>query len=286
VLGLLLAVLVAALAGWYLAAGRTVPTPDVTGQDVPAATALLAEQGLLLAVGGEEFSETVPVGAIITTDPAPGAGVQPEGTVSAIVSRGPERYDVPDVKGLAQAAAETAITEANLAVGQITEEFDDRIDLGDVVSTSPRIGSPQPPGTPVDIVVSKGPRPVPVPDVAGLRQGSARDTLTAAGLRVSVTERFSERVVDGVVISVRPKAGSVVDSGSRVELVVSKGPPPVEVPNLIDLPRDRAVATLRRLGLQARVLEGAVTPLDRVLSQDPPAGTRVPKGSTVTLRII
>jgi serine/threonine-protein kinase len=286
VLGLLLAVLVAAVAGWYVAAGRTVPTPDVTGQDVPAATATLAEQGLLLAVGGEEFSETVPVGAIITTDPAPGAGVQPEGTVSAIVSRGPERYDVPDVKGLAQAAAEAAITEANLAVGQVTEEFDDRVDLGAVVSTSPKIGSPQPPGTPVDIVISKGPRPVPVPDVAGLRQGPARDTLTAAGLKVSVTERFSERVVDGVVISVRPKAGSVVDSGSRVELVVSKGPPPVEVPNLIDLPRDRAVATLRRLGLQARVLEGAVTPLDRVLSQDPPPGTKIPKGSTVTLRII
>jgi serine/threonine-protein kinase len=89
-----------------------------------------------------------------------------------------------------------------------------------------------------------------------------------------------------VVISVRPKAGTVVDSGSRVELVVSKGPPPVEVPNLVDLPRDRAVAALRQLGLKARVLEGAVTPLDRVLSQDPPAGTKVPKGSTVTIRII
>lgn len=286
VLGLLVAVLLAAGAGWYLAAGRTVPTPDVLGQEVPAATTALAAQGLLLAVGGEEFSETVPPGAIISSDPAPGDGVRPEGTVSVTVSKGPERYEVPSVKGLTQAQAEAAITEANLAVGQVTEDFDDRVDLGAVVSTSPRIGSPQKPGTPIDLIVSKGPRPVPVPDVAGLRQGAARDTLTAAGLKVSVTERFSERVVDGVVISVRPKAGTIVDSGSRVELVVSKGPPPVEVPNLVDLPRDRAVAALRQLGLKARVLEGAVTPLDRVLSQDPPAGTQVPKGSTVTIRII
>jgi eukaryotic-like serine/threonine-protein kinase len=88
------------------------------------------------------------------------------------------------------------------------------------------------------------------------------------------------------VISVKPKAGTIVDSGSRVALVVSKGPPPVVVPNLIDMPRDKAVATLRGLGLRANVVEGDFSPLNRVISQDPSAGTSIPKGSAVTIRII
>ena len=67
---------------------------------------------------------------------------------------------------------------------------------------------------------------------------------------------------------------------------MSKGPPPVTVPNLIDMNRDKAVSTLQGLGLKAKVIAGAATPLDRVYSQDPPAGTKIPRGSTVTIRII
>ena len=71
-----------------------------------------------------------------------------------------------------------------------------------------------------------------------------------------------------------------------MSIVTSKGPPPVTVPNLIDSPKSRAISDLRRLGLKARVLEAEATPLDRVYSQDPPAGTQIPKGSAVTIRII
>jgi serine/threonine-protein kinase len=142
------------------------------------------------------------------------------------------------------------------------------------------------PDTPVDLVISKGPEPVPVPSVVGKKVGNARDALSKAGLKSDVTQKFSETVKDGVVISVKPKEGTVVDSGSRVALVVSKGPPPVTVPNLIDMPRDKAISTLRNLGLRANVVEGDFSPLKRVISQDPVGGTSVPKGSTVTIRII
>jgi serine/threonine-protein kinase len=87
-------------------------------------------------------------------------------------------------------------------------------------------------------------------------------------------------------MNVKPKAGTIVDSGSKVALVVSKGPPPVPVPNLIDMNKDKAIATLRNLGLKAKVVQGAATPLNRVYSQDPKAGTEIPKGSTVTIRVI
>lgn len=288
VVGLVLAVLLAAVGGWYVAAGpgKSVATPDVVGQKLQVATRTLAAANLLLAVSAEEFSETAEAGTIISTDPPAGDGIKVEGTVNAVMSKGPERYDVPLVRGMALADAQAAITAAKLLVGATTAAFDDKAEAGTVVSSDPKAGSPQKPGTAVDLVVSKGPRPVPVPDVEGRRVGAARDALQSAGLKVDVSEKYSESVADGVVISVKPKAGTVVDSGSRVALVVSQGPPPVVVPNLIDMPKGRALAALRKAGLQANVVEGAATPLNRVYSQDPPAGTAVPRGSTVTIRVI
>jgi len=284
----LLAVLGTAFAAWWLAAGpgRTTPTPDVLGQTLEQATATLSAAGLGIEASSEEFSETVPVGSITASDPAPGDGVRVDGTVQVTVSKGPERYEVPSVKGLDPAAAQAAITAANLAVGTVREAYDDKAAVGTVAATSPKAGTIAKPGTSVEIIVSKGPKPVPVPDVEGKRATNAKGQLTSAGLKVETRQRFSEKVKDGVVISVRPAAGTVVDSGSTVTMVVSKGPPPVEVPNLIDMPRDRAIATLRGLGLRAKVVEGDFSPLNRVISQSPAAGTSIPKGSTVTIRII
>ena len=202
------------------------------------------------------------------------------------MSKGPERYDVPVVKGVPQAEAESALTAGSLAVGEVTQAFDDRVDVGSVISSSPKAGASVKPGTTVDLVVSKGPKPVPVPDVVGRKVATAKAALGDVGLKSEVTQKYSDTVKDGDVISVKPKAGTVIDSGSRVSLVVSKGPPPVTVPNLIDMPRDRAVSTLQNLGLRVDVVQGAATPLDRVYSQDPRAGSSVPRGSVVTIRVI
>ncbi|MBI1349776.1 MAG: Stk1 family PASTA domain-containing Ser/Thr kinase [Actinomycetales bacterium] len=283
-----LAVLATAFGAWYLAAGpgRTVPTPDVIGADVTDATAQMTAAGLTLAVATEEFSEDVPAGEVISTDPAPGDGIRSEGTVSATVSKGPERYDVPSLKGLTQTEAADAIVAANLALGSITEAYDDKAPLGTVVSSTPKAGTPSKSGTSVDLVVSKGPEPVPVPDIVGKKLAGAKATLSDAGLKADVTQKYSMDVKDGSVISVKPKPGTIVDSGSKVTVVVSKGPPPVTVPNLIDMPKQKAITTLQRLGLRPKVVQGAFSPLNRVISQDPAGGTQIPKGSTVTIRII
>jgi eukaryotic-like serine/threonine-protein kinase len=285
---LILAILASAFGGWYLAAGpgRTVDVPDVSGASVNDARDTLATVGLQLAVTGEEFSEDVPAKDVISTDPAAGQGLRANGTVNATVSKGPERYDVPPVKGLEQAAAADALTAASLTLGAVKEDYDDKAPVGTVVSSSPKAGTSVKSGTAVDLVISKGPAPVPVPDVVGRKSGAAKTALSDAGLRADVAQEYSETVADGVVISVKPKAGTVVDSGSQVALLVSKGPPPVVVPNLVDMPRAKAVATLQRLGLQANVVKSEFTPLNRVISQSPAPGTKIPKGSTVTIRII
>ena len=290
VVGLLVAILVGAagFAGWWLAAGpgTYAPTPDVVGQTFDQATDVLAGQGLTLLSAAEQYSETVPAGAILSTQPAPGSGIAPGGTVEATVSLGPERYPVPDVRGSDPEAATQAIIDAGLASGGRIEAFDDTVPIGQVAGTEPEIGTSVPPDTAIDLIVSKGPEPVELADVTGRKQAAAVKRLEDAGLQVTVTREFSESVPDGRVVSMDPPAGTTVDSGSTVALVVSKGPPPVEVPDLIDLRRGAAIEALERLGLRAQVDDGEFTRLNRVFDQSPSPGELVPRGSTVTLRIV
>ena len=285
---LLLAIGGAAFAGWYLAAGpgKQVNVPGILNMDQAEATASLTAVGLRLEVGGEEYSETVAAGLIISADPAPGASAAVDSAVTVVLSRGPERYAVPDVRGQPLEAAKSAITGANLAVGIITEDWDAEVPVGSVVSADPPIGDELRPGSLVDIVVSKGPKPVKLADYAGSPADDVRAELEAAGLVVTSTEEFSTEYAEGLVVSTTPGKGERVPVGSTVALVVSKGPPPVEMPYLIDMKRDDAVFTLQQLGLNVEINEPPFTPLNRVIAQDPAAGTLIPAGSTVTITII
>jgi serine/threonine-protein kinase len=285
---LILAVGGAAFAGWYLAAGpgKQVTVPGILNMDQAAAEAALQQAGLRLEVGGEEYSETVAAGLVLSSDPAPGASTSIDSAVSVVLSRGPERYAVPDVRGEPLEAAKEAITAANLIVGVMTEDWDPEVPIGSVASTEPAPGEELKPGTPVDLVVSKGPKPVKLANYAGSPADEVRAELEAAGIVVTSTEEFSTEYAEGLVVSTTPGKGARVPVGSTVALVVSKGPPPVEVPYLIDMKRDDAVYLLSELGLNVEVNEPPFTPLNRVISQDPAAGTMVPAGSTVTITII
>ena len=281
-------VVVAGLAGWYLATGlgRTIPTPDLIAMTQAEAEQVLSRAGLTLEVREEAFSEEVPAGRILGSDPSPGDGVREQGTVGVVLSRGPERYPVPDVTGMSPAEATEAITGSRLTPGSSVQVFDDQIAAGQVVGTEPGIGTDLKPGVTVGLLISKGPKPVPVPDVEGRKANAAKRALADDGLKATVTEKFSESVPDGVVISVKPAPGTVIDSGGEVELVVSKGPPPVTVPDLVDMTRGQAVKELKRLGLEPRVNTNGDTVLGRVYQQDPAPGTQLPRGSKVTITII
>lgn len=276
----------AAFGGWYLATMRTVPTPDVIGRTVEEARGAVTSAGLSLEVTAEEFSETVPRDRVISSDPAPGDGAREGGAVGVVVSKGPERYAVPDVAGQTPQQATAAISAAGLVPGATEQAFDDAVPSGAVIRTDPQIGAQVKKGTSVAIIVSKGPKPIELPDLVGRKIAKVEATLAELGLTPAITSTFSEEVPKNEVIAQTPAPGTVVNSGSSVSLTVSKGPPPVTVPNLVDMPRSKAVSTLKKLGLKPKVVAGAATPLNRVYSQDPAPGTEIPKGSVVTIRII
>jgi eukaryotic-like serine/threonine-protein kinase len=150
----------------------------------------------------------------------------------------------------------------------------------------PQAGSEVRPGTRSRCNYRRDQPPFPIPDVVGARTNAARGALSDVELRAKVTERFSENIAKGRVIRVKPKVGTIVAAGGQVEVIVSKGPPPVTVPNLIDMPRARAVSTLRGFGLRVNVDAGSLVRLNRVFDQSPAAGSEVPRGSRVTIRVI
>lgn len=96
----------------------------------------------------------------------------------------------------------------------------------------------------------------PVPVLAGLAEGEATNAVTEFGWRVEVVEEFSEEYDTGVVVRTEPVAGTELTDGDVLTLVVSSGPPPVPLPDLVGRTADDALAVLTELGLEPRRVDG------------------------------
>lgn len=275
-----------AAGGWWLAVGRYTTTPGVINLSESAAAAKMEANGLELDVTAREFSETVTAGSVISTDPAAGSRIVEGGTVGAVVSKGPERYEVPKLHGRTVARAETLLGDANLELGAVTEVFHESVPEGRIVIATPSAGTEVPPGSAVAVNVSKGPKPIRIPDFTGRNAERAEAELTERGFEVSVTEENSDTVPKGRVISQDPDSGKGF-KGDEISLVVSKGPVMVEVPRLQTQSVDEASAALRELGFQVEVVRTELyIGWDRVVRQSPGGGDSAPKGSTVTLYVV
>jgi beta-lactam-binding protein with PASTA domain len=198
-----------------------------------------------------------------------------------------QQVDVPNVVDDTQAAAETAITGAGLAVGTVTTASSPTVASGDVISESPVAGTSVDSGSAVNLVVSTGPAQVAVPSVVGDTQATASTAITAAGLTLgTVTTASSPTVASGSVISESPGAGTSVNSGSAVNLVVSTGPAQVTVPNVVGLTQAAASTAITAAGLVVGTVTTASSPTvasGNVISESPIAGTGVSSGSAVNL---
>jgi beta-lactam-binding protein with PASTA domain len=137
------------------------------------------------------------------------------------------------------------------------------------------------------VFLSDGPERIPVPSLAGKDLDDAKDTLADKRLKAGkVEERFSASVDSGKVIRTTPKAGTGVRPDTTVNLVVSKGQPPIDVPNVVDRRLDDALRRLDRAGLTGNVAgEVFSDDVDRgkVVRQDPGGDERAEEGATVEL---
>ncbi|MDP9241717.1 MAG: PASTA domain-containing protein, partial [Actinomycetota bacterium] len=197
---------------------------------------------------------------------------------------------VPKVVGRTLADAEAKLKESNLK-WSVTKRVDTaRPDT--VLSQNPAAGTKLAEGSTVNLVVSKPPNDVPVPDLVtpGLTQAKAEKALQDANLTVgTVTSESSDTVPQGQVISQNPPAGQNVAPGTAVDLVVSKGQSLVTIPaDLVCQPLGQAEAHLKALGL-TMAQSGNTSFVDacphsgRVASSTPAPGAQVAPGTTVTV---
>ena len=259
-----------------LSSGAAVP--DVVGQPQAAATTAITGAGLVLGTVTTASSSTVPIGNVISESPAAGTPVNGGTAVNVVVSSG---VAVPNVVGATQAAATTAITGAGLVLGTVTTASSSTVPIGNVISESPAAGTPVNGGTAVNVVVSSG---VAVPNVVGATQAAATTAITGAGLVLgTVTTASSSTVPIGNVISESPAAGTPVNGGTAVNVVVSSG---VAVPNVVGATQAAATTAITGAGLvlgTVTTASSSTVPIGNVISESPAAGTPVNGGTAVNV---
>ncbi len=266
---------------------QPVAVPDVTGMAQEAARAVITTSGLSVGTVTLEYSDTVVSGEVLMQHPAGGSLALPGDAVALVVSEGPQPVTVPNVLGMKQTAADAVITGALLALGAVAQVYSTTVAPGCVISQDPIGGSTALPGTAVALTVSDGLPPIDVPDVVGLAQAEAFVAITDAGLAVgTVTLAYSPTVAAGLVISQAPPGGSTVISGSAVALVISQGPQPVKVPQLVGLSEDGTLSVLLSASLSAgpaKLVYSATAGPGYIISQNPVGGASVLPGTTVAL---
>ncbi|HLI55049.1 MAG TPA: Stk1 family PASTA domain-containing Ser/Thr kinase [Acidimicrobiales bacterium] len=161
------------------------------------------------------------------------------------------------------------------------------VKAGYVITSQPAPGTTIRSDSPLTLVVSAGPRMVAVPNVVGMPKDQANQALQAAGFVPTDTTATSNTVNAGDVISTNPAAGVPTAQGAHVQVVVSSGKQAVTIPSLVGEDAVSAANKLGALGLNVQQANEASTSVQSgyVTRTDPPAGTQVPVGSTVTLYV-
>ena len=226
--GLLLILLLGFFTGFFLSFGKfwssvEITVPDVTGKQMTLARQILEDQHLRVTVA-ETYDASVPVGVVVSQTPEAGTMVKEERAITIYVSKGGEELEMPNLRGLNQSDAIDKLQQMGLRLGSAYETFSDE-DSGTVISQDPRSGTRISKGQTVDITVSKGQKikKVSVPDVKGVPVDRARTIIEGSSLSVGGTSEQESTQAAGIVVSQSPAAGTEVDAGSSVRLVVSSG---------------------------------------------------------------
>jgi serine/threonine-protein kinase len=293
----LVAVLLGVLLGLALTRDTTTEVPNVKGSQEGAAIELLDQKGF--SVGEIRRVERVdaPANTVLEQDPLaspPAAEAaldcavltffcsKPEVTLT--VSAGPGSSKVPATAGLAREEAAEKLGDAGFdpqveAINSATTE------AGRVIYSSPSAGTTAVHGSAVTLFVSTGPKLTKVPVLVGSQRRLAVQQIRGRGLTPSVSEEESAAPA-GEVLSQSPSAGSEVEPGSTVAIVVSAGEEQAQVPNVIGKLRPDAVEAIRAAGLTPSVEEEETAvqgKVGRVLDQFPPPGVELEPGASVTI---
>jgi serine/threonine-protein kinase len=262
----------------------------VPSHDVPSLEGLTEAQALALVDEngweverreGREDGSTP--GDVIDQQPESGVSLEEGETVVLTISVGNTLTPVPaELVGAAVGDAQAAIEAASLVLGEVVRQFDEAVPADVVIALAEGTPAELPKGDPVGLVVSDGPAPRTVPEVAaGSTFEQARDALAAVQLGAEKKEQFSETVPAGQLIGLDPAPGDQVARDSTVDVIISKGPEIITVPDVRGKSVAEAVQILEGAGFKIAGVVG--NPTKTVLATDPQAGETGRRGTSVTI---
>jgi eukaryotic-like serine/threonine-protein kinase len=191
--------------------------PGMVGRPLEEVQAEITDTIPVVTSVVQDYDNTVPVGHVTGFEPDAGTQLVRDQPLTIFVSRGHEPVTIPDVVGLTPEAATTNLTNLGFTVER-TEGRSADVDAGEVMAVQPGPNTQAPYKSTVTIQVSVGLPQVTVPDVVGRSQDEATAALEGAGLQVEVSQFFGDRVLRQT-----PRAGEVVDIGTRVTILVTFG---------------------------------------------------------------
>ncbi|MBT1162324.1 MULTISPECIES: Stk1 family PASTA domain-containing Ser/Thr kinase [Bifidobacterium] len=191
-------------------------TSSSHGTDVVAALESAGFDAVTHDGSQDEYSQTLPEGAAIsivdasTGDPIKAGAVLKHNTpITVVLSKGPMPVTMPDIVGKTQDEAKTALDELKLTMN-VTEEYDDKVPAGSVISASVDEGSQLHWGDSVDVVVSKGPETITLENYVGQKASAAKAALEKLGFKVTVKSTITlDSNKDKLVASQDPTGGTV-----------------------------------------------------------------------------
>ena len=244
--------------------------PQLVGSSGESARELIVALGWNVEERFDRLDSTVE-GEVLATEPIGGTALEENETVVLVISLGAERVQIPtDLVGKSLAGAERLIQSAGLKVGEISYSFSETIDAGMIVNVlAPMTELPL--GGSVDLLVSDGRVPVVIPIGLEGREASeveaALETLGLITRRMGVRDEF---VPKGYVVAFEPPSQSSVRGGSEVEILISTGPEPRSIPDVIGLSVDAAESRLAAAGFRSISVDG---PADGLITRQEPPGT-------------
>jgi eukaryotic-like serine/threonine-protein kinase len=249
------------------------------------ARAAAAKDHFTLRVESAVKSITVGNGSIVSQTPKPGTILKQGSTLSVVPSIGKPAVAVPPLTGQTCAQAIALLTANHLTGVCGAGQYSSTVTSGQLISwslgTTPNPAS-APYGSTITLVPSQGHAPVNVPSIpADYTFSEAQAAIQAVGLSATQVSASSASVPAGEIISTSPASGQPAPFGSTVTVTVSSGPPTVVVPFVQGDSVTQATTVLTNAGLVVNSVSG--NPNRLVTGTNPPSGTTVPTGSTITI---
>lgn len=213
----------------FVSAGtELIAVPPVVGLSEADARQAIIDAGLVVGEVDEQPDPNMDAGFVISSSPVAGQEISAAIPVDLVLSSGPEVIELPDVTDMTEREATAELNDLGLRV-TVNEEYSDTVAEGIVIRTDPESGQEVVSGDTILLIVSLGREPVTVPNLIGMTEQEATNTLNDAGLIIRVAntrQPVADPSQDGLVVDQIPTSGATADQGDTVTVTLGQYTPP------------------------------------------------------------